>query len=490
MRARGRGLRESTSAAPWTTPARRPRCRRPPTSSACAPVADRPDHRALRDAPDDRRAALRRRRRVGERRLAALRRRRSRSTRPRWRCSPTRGGRRRCRASRGRRRRRRSTSRSTSARRRRPRRSSTEPVLAVFRSSTAADGFFEEDGELWSARRRPAGPLAPARPARGRRAMTIDDVLPRGTGAARTPRAWPRSPERAAAAVREFSGRDLPVTGALMRVRTLGRRTFDDRPTLEAMARIGLAALVDERYARRPRRRALAVAAARRPSRGSPRPRSSAPSPSRAGCASRRPSPWSPEGGGCRVATETRIAATDDDGAPALRALLAPHRPVQLDHPPRDARRHPAQGRGMRGYLGLGSNVGDRRANLQAAVDALPGHGVIVLACSSTYDTDPVGEILDQPSFLNACARIETALAPEAAARRLQGDRARAGARPRERRPPRAAPDRRRPAAARRRALRVRAPDAAPRAGHAAALRAHPAARARLRPARPPTGRG
>ena len=67
----------------------------------------------------------------------------------------------------------------------------------------------------------------------------------------------------------------------------------------------------------------------------------------------------------------------------------------------------------MRGYLGLGSNVGDRRANLQAAVDALPRHGVIVLACSSTYDTDPVGEILDQPSFLNACARIETALAPE-----------------------------------------------------------------------------
>ena len=67
----------------------------------------------------------------------------------------------------------------------------------------------------------------------------------------------------------------------------------------------------------------------------------------------------------------------------------------------------------MRGYLGLGSNVGDRRANLQAAVDALPGHGAIVLASSSTYDTDPVGEILDQPSFLNACVRIETGLGPE-----------------------------------------------------------------------------
>jgi len=65
------------------------------------------------------------------------------------------------------------------------------------------------------------------------------------------------------------------------------------------------------------------------------------------------------------------------------------------------------------GYLGIGSNVGDRRANLQAAADALPAHGVRVLASSSTYDTDPVGEILDQPSFLNACLRVATALGPE-----------------------------------------------------------------------------
>ena len=67
----------------------------------------------------------------------------------------------------------------------------------------------------------------------------------------------------------------------------------------------------------------------------------------------------------------------------------------------------------MIGYLGLGSNVGDRRANLQAAADALPGRGVAVLAASSTYDTDPVGEVLDQPSFLNAALRIETELGPE-----------------------------------------------------------------------------
>jgi 2-amino-4-hydroxy-6-hydroxymethyldihydropteridine diphosphokinase len=66
------------------------------------------------------------------------------------------------------------------------------------------------------------------------------------------------------------------------------------------------------------------------------------------------------------------------------------------------------------GYLGLGSNVGDRRANLQAAVDALPARGVAVLASSSTYDTDPVGLVLDQPAFLNACVRIQTDLEPEA----------------------------------------------------------------------------
>ncbi len=66
------------------------------------------------------------------------------------------------------------------------------------------------------------------------------------------------------------------------------------------------------------------------------------------------------------------------------------------------------------GYLGLGSNVGDRRAHLQAAVAALPGAGVRVLVSSSVYATEPVGEVLDQREFFNACVRIETALEPEA----------------------------------------------------------------------------
>ncbi len=68
----------------------------------------------------------------------------------------------------------------------------------------------------------------------------------------------------------------------------------------------------------------------------------------------------------------------------------------------------------MIGYLGLGSNVGDRRVNLQAAVDALPAHDVRVTASSSTYDTDPVGPVADQPAFLNACVRIATTLDAEA----------------------------------------------------------------------------
>ena len=82
------------------------------------------------------------------------------------------------------------------------------------------------------------------------------------------------------------------------------------------------------------------------------------------------------------------------------------------------------------GLLGLGSNVGERRSQLQRAVDALPSAGVTVLACSSTYDTDPVGELIDQPSFLNACVRVETALEPLAlldAVKRLERELGRGG---------------------------------------------------------------
>jgi len=65
------------------------------------------------------------------------------------------------------------------------------------------------------------------------------------------------------------------------------------------------------------------------------------------------------------------------------------------------------------GYLGLGSNVGDRRAHLEDAVASLPRHGIDVVASSSVYETEPVGHVLDQREFFNACVRIESALAPE-----------------------------------------------------------------------------
>jgi 2-amino-4-hydroxy-6-hydroxymethyldihydropteridine diphosphokinase len=64
------------------------------------------------------------------------------------------------------------------------------------------------------------------------------------------------------------------------------------------------------------------------------------------------------------------------------------------------------------GYLGLGSNVGDRRANLVRALELLGDHGVAIEAVSSLYETEPVGEILDQPDFLNAAARVRTELEP------------------------------------------------------------------------------
>jgi 2-amino-4-hydroxy-6-hydroxymethyldihydropteridine diphosphokinase len=65
------------------------------------------------------------------------------------------------------------------------------------------------------------------------------------------------------------------------------------------------------------------------------------------------------------------------------------------------------------GYLGLGSNVGDAAGHLRAATELLEAEGIEIDAVSSTYLTEPVGEILDQPDFLNAAVRIRTDLEPE-----------------------------------------------------------------------------
>jgi len=64
------------------------------------------------------------------------------------------------------------------------------------------------------------------------------------------------------------------------------------------------------------------------------------------------------------------------------------------------------------GYLGLGSNVGERERHLTDAIASLREHGVEVEAVSSAYETEPVGEFLDQRDFLNAALRIRTRLGP------------------------------------------------------------------------------
>jgi len=65
-------------------------------------------------------------------------------------------------------------------------------------------------------------------------------------------------------------------------------------------------------------------------------------------------------------------------------------------------------------YIGLGSNLGDRRAMIAGALERLRPRRV-----SSILETDPVG-LVDQPPFLNAVAEIETTLRPQDLLGRLQ----------------------------------------------------------------------
>lgn len=61
-------------------------------------------------------------------------------------------------------------------------------------------------------------------------------------------------------------------------------------------------------------------------------------------------------------------------------------------------------------YLGLGSNLGDRRANLVTALKLL-GERLHIAQVSSLYESDPVG-YAEQPLFLNAVCRAQTDLGP------------------------------------------------------------------------------
>jgi 2-amino-4-hydroxy-6-hydroxymethyldihydropteridine diphosphokinase len=62
-------------------------------------------------------------------------------------------------------------------------------------------------------------------------------------------------------------------------------------------------------------------------------------------------------------------------------------------------------------YLSLGSNVGDRLANLLSAIAALPQVGVRVARVSSIFETQPV-DFLNQAWFLNCVVAGETKSPP------------------------------------------------------------------------------
>lgn len=87
--------------------------------------------------------------------------------------------------------------------------------------------------------------------------------------------------------------------------------------------------------------------------------------------------------------------------------------------------------------MGLGSNVGDRLANLRAAVGELrSAEGVDVVRTSSVYDTDPVGP--PQANFLNAVLEIATSLVPVELVRRFKAIEQELGREPSETWGPRA----------------------------------------------------
>jgi hypothetical protein len=140
--------------------------------------------------------------------------------------------------------------------------------------------------------------------------MTIDDLLPAWDWRSAHATRVAAPPARAAEAARMITGRDLPVTGALMRVRMLGRHRRDDRPVIEGLRRLGLRVFVDNPLA-------IVLGGVLAPW----RPRGGhSPVGSAAEFQAFETPGWvrvataftvEPDGTGSRVVTETRIAATD-----------------------------------------------------------------------------------------------------------------------------------------------------------------------------------
>jgi len=62
-------------------------------------------------------------------------------------------------------------------------------------------------------------------------------------------------------------------------------------------------------------------------------------------------------------------------------------------------------------YIALGSNLGDKKRNLQEALQRLKDKKITVAVVSDFFETEPYG-VTDQPGFLNAAAEIKTGLSP------------------------------------------------------------------------------
>ena len=87
-------------------------------------------------------------------------------------------------------------------------------------------------------------------------------------------------------------------------------------------------------------------------------------------------------------------------------------------------------------FLALGSNLGDRRANIETALKKLAEDGVKVQRASSFYRTEPIGYTA-QPWFVNCAAEVMTDLMPLQLVRRCQAIQREMGRRPGPRNGPR-----------------------------------------------------
>lgn len=87
-------------------------------------------------------------------------------------------------------------------------------------------------------------------------------------------------------------------------------------------------------------------------------------------------------------------------------------------------------------YIGIGSNLGDRKNNCQKAVELLGEYGVKAIKTSSMYETEPWG-VKDQPEFINMAVEAETSLAPRGLLNALKGIEKRMGRAPSEKYGPR-----------------------------------------------------